>query len=330
MLKNKKILYIGAKFFDYEKSIKHELELLGAEVTFYDDRPSNGVLMKVLLRLDLKFLINWNINNYYDGILSKIENKTFDYLFIVNPEALNKFYLEKIIDLQPSAKSILYIWDAIFNKPNISKLLGYFDKAFTFDSNDSEKLKINFLPLFYIDKYKSIKKQENYKYDICFIGTAHSDRYKIIKEIKKQFGNEIKMRVFLYLPSKLMYWIRKIFIKKYDYGDVSEFSFSPLSQSEIINIFQNSRIVLDINHPLQFGLTSRTIETLGAKRKLITTNENIKKYDFYNENNITCINRSNVAIDKLFFSSLYEDIDRTQYEFYSLENWLKNIFKEEI
>ncbi len=33
---------------------------------------------------------------------------------------------------------------------------------------------------------------------------------------------------------------------------------------------------------------------LGAKRKMVTTNTNIKKYDFYNENNIFILENNNL------------------------------------
>ena len=49
--------------------------------------------------------------------------------------------------------------------------------------------------------------------------------------------------------------------------------------SEVMKIFKESRCVLDAPQAGQTGLTIRTIECLGAKRKLITTNKDIVKYD---------------------------------------------------
>ena len=59
-----------------------------------------------------------------------------------------------------------------------------------------------------------------------------------------------------------------------------------MSQEEIISLISKSKAILDINHPSQVGLTMRTFETLGANKKLITTNENIKIYDFFDKENI--------------------------------------------
>src|SRR5690606_39098696 len=59
--------------------------------------------------------------------------------------------------------------------------------------------------------------------------------------------------------------------------------------SEIFKYSENSKIVIDIAHANQKGLSMRPFEALGLKRKLITNNTDIKNYDFYNPNNIFII-----------------------------------------
>lgn len=44
----------------------------------------------------------------------------------------------------------------------------------------------------------------------------------------------------------------------------------------------------------------RTFESL-VPEKLITTNKEIKKYPFYNSNNIFVIDRNNIQLDENFF-----------------------------
>jgi spore maturation protein CgeB len=152
--------------------------------------------------------------------------------------------------------------------------------------------------------YSAIPARRDYKYDICFIGTAHSDRYRTVKAIA-DFTEQYNLSLFLYfyLPSAVMFWVRKIFLQKYEYGDIEEFSFSSLAHDQITSYFRESKVILDINHPQQSGLTSRTFEALGAKRKLITTNKNIVEYDFYNDRNIYVLDRNNPVVDPAFFTS---------------------------
>lgn len=326
MLENKRILYIGPRFFGYEIEIQKTLRDLGAEVDFFDDRPKNNFITKVLIRLNFKFLIKSKIDAYYKSIYKEIENIKHDYVFVVAPETLDYKKLEQLKQIQKNPTYILYMWDSFENK-NSFNTIELFDKVITFDSQDAKKYNLNFLPLFYIKDYENIAEKENYEYDLCFTATAHSDRYKIAKEIEQELADSnLKMFSFFYLPSKIMYWVRRIFINKYQYGDIKDFSFSSLSQLDIINIIEKSKVVLDINHPKQYGLTSRSIESFGANRKLITTNKNIQDYDFYNENNILVVDRDRPVVDKNFFETDYIKPIKEVYEFYSLKNWLKTIF----
>jgi len=327
VLKNKRILFIGPRFFGYEKEIRNNLIDFGAEVDFYDDRPANDFFTKLFIRINFQYLVQLKITKYYQLILRKINSKSYDYIFIISPEVLNRNRLQKIQRTQTHSKTILYMWDSFKNKDTID-MLSLFDKIITFDNIDAEKYNLEFLPLFYIKDYEKIENLDTYTYAVSFIGTAHSDRYKIVKSVEQQVKNsDLNIFSFFYLPSSIIFWIRKLFILKYNYGPIEDFSFSSLTQSEIISIVGNSKAVLDINHPLQDGLTSRSIEALGANRKLITTNPNIKKYDFYNANNIAVIDRDNPILHEDFFNTNYVQPRIKVYEKYALKNWLKTIFE---
>ncbi len=59
--------------------------------------------------------------------------------------------------------------------------------------------------------------------------------------------------------------------------------------------------------------------------KLITTNTEVKKYDFYNSNNIWVINRENPEIPKSFLETPYESLPNEIYSKYSIGEWVKKI-----
>ena len=328
-LEGKKVLLIAAKLFNYEKEIRQELENQGAVVTRYDQRPSNDFLTKVLIRLNIKFLIQKKINNYYEKIIKETSKEKYDYIFLISPEAINPSILEKIKESQKKAKVFIYMWDSIKNKKQALSLLPLADKFFTFDSTDMAiNNKISFLPLFYISDYKNIKVLKEPLYDIAFIGTVHSDRYKIVKEIEMfAVKNNLSTYFYFYSPSRLLFWIKKLFDKNFWAIDEKDISYKPLSKNDILEIVENTKVVIDIEHPSQNGLTMRSIEMLGAKRKLLTTNNSIKNYDFYDSKNIKVINRNAIELDKSFFTASFNDVDVNIYRKYSLEIWIKNIFK---
>jgi hypothetical protein len=106
---------------------------------------------------------------------------------------------------------------------------------------------------------------------------------------------------------------------------MDEFHYEPLRSLEMNKIYQDTRCVLDSPQAGQLGLTIRVIEALGAKKKLITTNEDVINYDFYCPENIY-VYRGFFDLKDPFFTEPYKDIDSNIYEKYSLRNWLKEIF----
>ena len=139
---------------------------------------------------------------------------------------------------------------------------------------------------------------------------------------------DLKTYFYFYSPSKILFFFQKLFKKDFKYIKWKDVSFKSLSKSDVIDIIKQSKTIIDIQHPFQTGLTMRTIEMFGAKKKLFTTNKDIENYDFYNRSNIFIINRNEPKLDFDFLKKDYEEIDKTIYEKYSLNSWLKIIFKD--
>lgn len=56
-LNGRKILLLCPKFYDYANIINNGLIDLGAEVYYYDERPSNSFLFKLFLRLNIPIFL---------------------------------------------------------------------------------------------------------------------------------------------------------------------------------------------------------------------------------------------------------------------------------
>ena len=323
-LTGKKILFFSPKFFGYEIKIKEKMIELGAEVNYYDSRPDNGFFTKVLIKLN-KNIIKHKINSYYEDIIRREKDIKYDYIFFIVPEAINRKLMEKIKAEHPTSKFILYMWDSFSNMKNILDIKDLFDHISSFDDEDCKKYDgIKFRPLFYADEYKDVaKKQQDCTYDVGFIGTTHSDRYSILTRIRSDLvTRKLTVYYYLYFPGKLFFIIRKIIDSSFRCAKMSDMEFTPLSSSQTLDVLGKFRSVIDIHHAKQAGLTMRTIEMIGAKKKLITTNERIKGYDFYSENNIYLLNRQAPFIDSAFFQRPWEEIDEKIYKRYSLEQWV--------
>ncbi|MGL5549090.1 MAG: lipopolysaccharide biosynthesis protein [Culicoidibacterales bacterium] len=322
-LKGKKVLFISAKFFDYHNQMQRKLEELGAEVTYFDERPANTTFVKLGIRFAPN-LLKSTINKYYQNIYNEVKNKEYDYFFLVKGETIPLSFLENISKTFPNIKKVFMMWDSVANYTRVLDKVVYFDKIFSFDQNDCQQYGFQFRPLFYNEKYLSLQ-NSNPKIDLSFVGTVHSDRLNILEEIKQNFPDK-KYDYFLYLQSPLVFRIKKITNPIFKKKKKEDFEFNSLSGAEVLQRIENSKIIIDIEHPGQTGLTMRTIEMLGAHKKIITTNQTIKNYDFYRSENICVINRKNIEIDEAFFTTQFQPLsDEIMYK-YSLTGFIEEIF----
>jgi len=329
-LTGKTILFFSPSFFGYERAIERRLRELGAFVYFFDDRPSNGFWGKGLLRAHKK-LYSGKIKSYYRPIEYQIGNILhIDIVFLLSPEGLPLSLLEAIIQKHPNVKVLLYMWDSIQNKIGTKKYLPYCHRILTFDPSDKQcDNRIEFLSLFYLNEYATVEPKNNYDYDLSFVGTAHSDRFILANKVKKQIeGLGGVVFTFFYLQSKKLYLYRKVTDVNFQKTKVSDFQYKSLNSKETLDIISRSKMVLDIQHPKQTGLTMRTLEILGSRRKLITTNTEVAKYDFYNPQNILIIDRNNPKIPPEFLSTPYVPIPDDIYRKYSIDGWLEYIFRD--
>lgn len=325
-LKNKRILFLSVKLFNYENIIADKLRSLGAIVDYYDERPNNSIITKGIIRLK-RDLYKHKIVKYYQGILHKIQNAHYDYFFLIKGEVVPQFFIDELKKYNPEIVLLYYTFDSFLNNPNGIAILHNFDKKFTFDRKDSISYNLGFRPLFFSDDYKKIDSEKLPEIDLLFIGTAHSDRYIISEAISGWCENNYLKNVsFYYSPSRLSFLFFKLFDSSFKKFNYSKLSFKSLKHSEIIELYSKTKVVLDINHPNQNGLTMRVFEALGAGKKIITTNEDVINYPFYDSDTIYIIDRNKIVLDIDFFRKPFKNIDSDLYFRMSIDGWVEELF----
>lgn len=328
----RKIMLIAPMFFNYYKEMIKELELMEYQVDYICDAPSNSNISKAVGRIN-KDLIKSTTKKYFKNkVLPVIQDKKYDYVLIIGGMtfAFTPQMIEKIREMNSQAKFIMYQWDSEKNLPYSTDIHPYIDKLYSFDLNDCERMpKYKFLPLFYTRVYEEIGKEkvDNYKYDCSYIGTAHPQKFKHINSmaiaLKKVMPRQF---IYHYMPSKFKFIYHKLLAPEFKGVKMSEFQTKKLSAKEVMQIFKDSECILDAPQAGQTGLTIRTIECLGAKRKMITTNKDIKKYDFYNESNILVFDGI-IDNNSKFFTTQFVEINEQIYKKYSLREWLSFMLK---
>lgn len=322
-VKDKKILLLCTKFFNYDQLVANKLKELGAIVDLYDARAELNTAEKAVLKYYKGFFYA-KLRKYHKRIVESNREKEYDIIYT------NSYLPEETVvqykNAFPKAKLLFYLDDSVANMKNANKTFSYYDRVMTFDRSDSIKYQIDLIPLFYEDSYKK-NSGNDYKYDICFIGTIHSDRLKVIEAIEKEcLEKGLTFFHYCYLQSRVMYLVYWITKSEFRRKAPSYFQFNQIPSCEVADILLKSKAVLDIQHPRQTGLTMRTIETLGAGKKIITTNKEIQYYDIYNESNVCIIDRNNPDINSYFINSEYEELQTSIIEKYSIGGWIAQVF----
>lgn len=321
-LSGKKILFIGIGFYDYEQFIKSELITQGAKVSYFTERGTSHLFTLkekwyTSCKRDLKPLYE----RHQKAVLESITDENFDYVFVIKGGLLGTSFLESLKSRYASAKFIMYQWDSLNRVDGIENILGYFDKILSFDPKDcAENSNLIFRPLFHREQTFDAKYEKNESYDISFIGWMHNERLEFINAFLANFNNQRKFYVFLYTG---FYTFLKYFLK----GKASYLNFQTMKYNECRSIMLASHCVLDLPHGLQTGLTMRAIESVGFRKKLITTSKSIINYDFYCKENVFILD-DNYSLSELesFLDSPYKNLDDEIYDNYQVRSWLNVIF----
>ncbi len=323
MANSPRILLIAPQFFGYELDISGELTRLGFEVDFLPDRPFNSPLIKALMRF-LPMFTYHNCDRFFAEKIEKFGRTEYTTILIIQGEGITRNTLSELRTTFPRANLVFYTWDSIANKPSFKNNLAIYDRFLTFDPVDANIYGMYFRPLFYVQRFNA-PASFDYSYDLSFIGTIHSDRYKIICRLLEELPSTSRTFTHFYLQANWMFDFRRIFTKTIVGAKRDEFRFSPLGRDIVQTIFHKSRAVIDIEHPRQRGATMRSIEAMGSDRKIITTNNFLRNYDFFNPDNIHIIDRNVPKIPKNFLQTPYQSVPEKIKGKYSLQQWVSDV-----
>lgn len=323
-----KTILIGiANYVSLPERFKENLEFLGFKVIVLDQDTRR---IPIPLKEHVKHIykkIFLKDKTHKSSVMNKIKevkqleflekiNEKVDYALFTRPDLFGFNVIKKV--KQISNKTVAYQWDGVNRYPLVKKYFDFFDNFFVFDENDLKiNPKLKFTTNFYFDDLILTKPDFEEK-TIFFVGSSMKDRIEILNKIiskLKASGLNTHFFIFNYGKKKLN--------KKNDYD--FEIITNPLTFKESILKIQKSEYLLDLHNPAHHGLSFRTFESIGYKKKLITNNTMVKNYDFYKPNNIFVFSKNNFSGLEEFIGTEYEDVDDEIYNKYSFTSWIKNI-----
>lgn len=259
---------------------------------------------------------------HYDKLLLY---NNYDYILVRFGFQIKDEIYTKLRINNPSAKFVNFHWDSLKERYNYLPIMKHFDRIISFDIQDCKNNPtIEYLPLFYLNEYATLQGRQIISkpdIDLLFIGAWRSkERYELTMKTKHLCKkNGLVFRYYLYVrPIDFFYSLYK---GKY----IKEAKLRMLSPKKIIKLFSKSRAIIDFSNSFQSGYTMRTIETLGAGKKLITTNRNIVNEPFYDKNIISVISPEELNMDIDFIKNEDEVKLISNIDDFSIRSYVKKL-----
>lgn len=320
----KHVLLISPLTFSYHISISETLRSMGYEVTWWDERASSATWYKVSLRMIPRLTRLWS-ESFFLKQLRKLDPEVYSHVLVIKGEGLSQKVVLDIRKSLSNASMGLYLWDSVKNVKGVSAILQAFDSVATFDPVDAEKLGWTYRPLFWRNVSNSTNNAELTLYDWSFIGTIHSDRHSVIHRLRQRNEYQSESYVYAFFQSSLILFMRMFTDWTLWLAPKGSLSTTPMPASAVAQIVARSKAVLDVEHPRQRGFTMRTIETLLAGKKLVTTNKHILNSNLYHPSRIHVISRVTPEIPAVFYSEPFFAVSDTLKNYYSCEGWASEL-----
>ncbi len=293
-----------------EKYTNYQIDFIDLEV--YKDKFKYNNLLHRTANFFSKHFLKKNFKQiHYQNLVTAAINQTDDnysIIFIIRPDFLCDINLSLL--RKKTNCFLAYYWDSVSFFPRKLVIRHFFDKIYSFDSNDCKKYGFSFITNFYFFEQTS----PEIKYQVYHLSTYDKRKYLLERVAKKMD--------FLGISYKVKCRSTKPFDSKY----IERFE-KILNYQDMLNEISCCKILLEIQTNDQSGLTFRPFEAMGLNKKLITSCKLIKEYDFYNPNNIFIIDdlASEINIPQSFFHDPYMEIPSTIKQKYHLKNWINTI-----
>lgn len=314
----KKLLFVAPDYYGFHQVVMQGLmDYSGYDVIF--------------LKSNLKFHYKSFGQNFYNTLSKVIFHKNrkpqmrdaclkdivdqqehYDLLFINAPYLLSDTLLNYI--LQKSQTSVCIFWDSIDKIPPQKNYLNRFNKLFSFDPVDCKHYHLLQITNFFFAEAQ----QQPSSFDVAYLATYDTritDTKRIIDRLEEQ-NITVKAKIFIHKASKSLLKL----------PPQVELTYKIVPFPKAYRYYLDSKVILDIAHSNQKGLSFRPFDAMGLRKKLITTNTDIVHYDFYHPNNIFVIDNINdFTIPSNFFTTPYQDIPSDIKKKYTIKNWIKQI-----
>ncbi|MFC3873893.1 hypothetical protein [Neisseria musculi] len=256
---------------------------------------------------------------FYQNLLSTLDAAGgVDYALFIRGDLYTP---EMLADIRRRTRGIManYQWDGMNRYPDIWQTVANFDRFYVFDPADLQSGS-NFLPLtnFYFDHPAPPAGEA--QTDFYFIGSHLPERSSVIAE----FGNQALAHGWT-LDFNIICAAKEAQACRTRYPNNIKISTQTADYAENLQHTARAKVLVDFKTPVHNGLSFRAFEALGYRKKLITTNAEAAKYDFYHPNNIFIWDGTTFNGIDDFLKRPYHEISTEIRQKYSFGNWIRYV-----
>jgi hypothetical protein len=321
------VLLVSPRTFSYHLSICETLGAMGYAVTWWDERARSSTWYKLALRLLPGPTRRWS-ERHFLRLLKALPANTITQVLVIKGEGLTREVCATMRHIFGDVPMGFYLWDSLDNIKGVAHIVDCFDAAASFDPVDAAAMGWRHRPLFSCFKAAALPPPAGRDFDWCFIGTLHSDRHRVVHRLRQAGGPQCRSFVFAFSPSAAMMWVRRLTDWTLWRAPAGTLATTPMPAAAAQAFAARSRVVLDVEHPRQRGLTMRTIETLLAGHKLVTTNSRITQSDLYHPSRVHVISRQNPSIPASFLNQPFEPVPAGIRRRYSCQDWAQELLDQ--
>ena len=320
-----KICVISFDFWGYDAHIVETLKEKGIEANHikigavsyenFGERLTN-LFSKVFFGKNLKY------QKRQKFVIEQLDKLGYqDQILVLNADTFDHSTLEYM--KKSTNRFITFLYDNLDRCP-VQDKLHFFDKIYSFDDKDIEKHGFERLTNYNYLPFLSQEKQ-NPSEDALYITSYDKKRIKQLDILSQKF-EELRLKFDLYVIGKKS-WKNQL-MKPFSKNKIV-FTRKRINHENLPKFYKRTKVILDLMRENQYGLSFRVFEAMALEKKIITDNEKIKNYDFYNPNNILVLNKDFSNITKEFFETPYQSLPEEIYKKYTLEKWVERVFNLE-
>lgn len=276
-VEGKKAIVCGIDFFYYVDAYAYALEKCGYEVKVIKlHRNQSSAKDKAELLVNKDGYRNAFCENQIEAIIEAINEYKPAEFFSISSNYYYEFMNPRVFSelKDNNVKSNYILIDSIKRFNKFKHNVEFYDRVFVFEASDIPYIKnrygidAQYLPIGAAEKiYCNDKQVENKKYDVSFVGYSNKDRLPTLEKVAKFcYDNNLKFIVVgvYWTTDHWWYFFTKRLKLRLKYPHLYKcVTNSVMINEEVAELYQNSKVCLNIHISNHKGINPRTFEIYG-------------------------------------------------------------------